>query len=307
MRQILAAAVLFAVPALAQSQPVAQPAPEPANPVAEPTTLSPVTDPSITERPPVKPIKMKKIVLVGDSTTQPNSGWGGSFCALHVNMATACVNLGRGGRSTYSYRAEGAWDFALHEMEKGPYSETYVLIQFGHNDMPGKAGRSTNLETEFPANLRQYVLDARKVGAVPVLLTPLTIRSFSNGRLNHGLDPWAEKVRAVAKEMNVPLVDLYARSHAAVQGLGPVESLRLAEVAPPEDVHEAAKAGNSLPSSRIAKPVASKPIDPTGPQGSFSYGFDYTHVGRTGADYFSAIVADGLVRAVPALSRDILP
>jgi len=294
------AALLLSGSALAQ--------PEPAQ-VGDETngTLSPVSDPSISERPAVKPIQMKKIVLVGDSTTQPNSGWGGSFCAYHVTMNTDCVNLGRGGRSTYSYRAEGAWDFALHEMQKGPYAATYVLIQFGHNDQPGKAGRSTNLDTEFPANLRRYVSEARAAGAIPVLLTPLTRRDFYSGKLRHDLEPWAGKIRQVAAEMKVPLIDLYARSQAVVQGLGAVEATRLAEIPPPPEVVEAAKSGNAVLQANLPKATPTKPADPPGPQGTFNQVYDNTHVGRVGADYFSAIVADGLVHAVPDLAKDILP
>jgi lysophospholipase L1-like esterase len=268
---------------------------------------SPTTDPSITDRPPVKPITVKKIILVGDSTTQVNSGWGGSFCAYHVSAFVACVDLARGGRSTYSYRAEGSWDNALNEMKTPGYAATYVLIQFGHNDQPGKPGRSTNLETEFPANLRHYVTEARQAGAIPVLLTPLTRRNFVNGKLRGDLDPWAAKVRDVAAEMNVPLIDLYARSQAAVQGLGPAEAARLAEIPPPPQVLEAAKTGNVVSSSTLPKPEPTPVAPGPGPAGHFNQVFDYTHLGRVGADYFSAIVADGLVRAVPELQKDILP
>jgi lysophospholipase L1-like esterase len=35
-----------------------------------------------------------------------------------------------------------------------------VLIQFGHNDQPGKPERSTDLATEFPVFMRQYVAEA---------------------------------------------------------------------------------------------------------------------------------------------------
>lgn len=269
--------------------------------------LSPNTDPSLTNRPEVKPIQLKKIVLVGDSTTQANSGWGGSFCAYHVTFSVACVNLGRGGRSTYTYRAEAAWNFALHEMQKGPYAASYVLIQFGHNDQPGKIGRSTNLETEFPENLRHYIRDARAAGAIPVLLTPLTRRNFKDGHLRDDLGPWAEKIRSVAAELNVPLVDLYARSQAVVQGLGPVEATRLAEIAPPPEVVAAAKSGNAVPQSSLPKATPTAPAPLPGPQGVFNQVYDNTHLGRIGADYFSAIVADGLVRAVPDLAKDILP
>ena len=35
--------------------------------------------------------------------------------------------------------------------------------------------------------------------------------------------------------------------------------------------------------------------------------FDYTHLGREGADFFAAIVADELARQVPALRRNLIP
>ena len=108
----------------------------------------------------VKPIRAVKIILVGDSTTAVHSGWGGSFCALHVTSFVACVNLARGGRSTRSYREEGSWKLVLGEVKSRGFADTWILIQFGHNDQPGKPGRSTDLATEFPANLRRYVDEA---------------------------------------------------------------------------------------------------------------------------------------------------
>jgi hypothetical protein len=41
-----------------------------------------------------------------------------------------------------------------------------------------KPGRSTDLATEFPANLCRYVAEALGAGAHPVLLTPLTRRQL---------------------------------------------------------------------------------------------------------------------------------
>lgn len=292
------AALVMAAAAHAQTPPVAVP--------DAPVGRSPTTDPSITNRPPVKSIQPKKIILVGDSTTQVGSGWGGSFCAYHVTSIVACIDLARGGRSTYSYRAEGSWDVALREMKTGGYVAVYVLIQFGHNDQPGKPGRSTNLETEFPANLRHYVEETRLAGAVPVLLTPLTRREFTGGQLRNDLEPWAEAVRTVAAELHVPIVDLHARSAAAVQGLGPAEAARLAEIPPPPEALAAAAAGNTIPVPKPA-PASVPAVLPPGPAGSINLVFDYTHIGRTGADYFSAMVADGLAREVPELQKDIIP
>ncbi|MES1263007.1 MAG: lysophospholipase, partial [Peristeroidobacter soli] len=100
-------------------------------------TSTPTPAPS----PAATPIRASKIVLVGDSTTAVQGGWGGSFCAGHVTSFAACVNLARGGRSSGSYLAEGSWKLALAELETPGFVNTWVLIQFGHNDQPGKPGR----------------------------------------------------------------------------------------------------------------------------------------------------------------------
>jgi lysophospholipase L1-like esterase len=276
-------------------------------PVAVPTALSPTDDPSITDRPAPKPIEPVKIILVGDSTMQVGSGWGGSFCDYHVTSIVACIDLGRGGRSTYSYRAEGSWKVALDEMKSGGFADTYVLIQFGHNDQPGKPGRSTNLVTEFPANLKHYVEEAREAGAKPVLVTPLTRRDFKDGVLQDDLAPWAAAVRKVAAEMDAPLLDLHADSAAAVQAMGAAAATGLAEIPPPPDMLAAAESGTTMPAPKREPPVPVPPTSDTAPAGTVHLYFDYTHLSRTGADYFSKIVADELAQAVPALRRDLLP
>jgi len=141
-----------------------------------------------------------------------------------------------------------------------------VLIQFGHNDQPGKPGRSTDYVTEFPANMQRYVEEARSLGGQPVLVTPLTRRSFRNGYVHNDLAPWAGAVRAIARNTKTPLVDLNALSLAAVQAMGPKEADTLAR---------------------------------TGEN------FDYTHLGPLGAERFSGIMAKELVRKVPALSASL--
>jgi lysophospholipase L1-like esterase len=258
-------------------------------------------------RPPATPIHADKIILVGDSTTAVQSGWGSSLCSHHVSSFVACLNLARGGRSSYSYRAEGSWDIALAEMKTGAYDRTWVLVQFGHNDQPGKPERSTDLATEFPANMRRYVEEIRAAGARPVLVTPLTRRMFKDGRLDDDLEPWADAIRKIAKEMDVPLVDLHARSVAAVQALGPVQSMRFAEIPPASWMIAAAQSGTTVDHDTPAMPVA--PPDPSGrpPFGQPKWQFDYTHLGVEGADFFAAIVADELSRAVPELRERMYP
>ncbi len=261
------------------------------------------------QTPAPKPIRAVKIVLVGDSTTQVGSGWGGSFCARHVTSAVACLDLARGGRSSGSYIAEGSWKIALSELDNPSYAARYVLIQFGHNDQPGKPGRSTDLKTEFPANLRRYVEEARAVHAIPILVTPLTRRSFRDGRLQNDLEPWAVAVRRVAAELHTPLVDLNAESAAAVQAMGARAATRLAQVPPSPEVLAAAADGTTIAAATGVAPAgapAARDNAALEPQGDPKLAFDYTHLGPEGADYFSRMVTRLLAIAIPDLRKELI-
>lgn len=258
-----------------------------------------------TDAPPIEPYK---IVLVGDSTMAPASGWASMFCARHVKSSVACLNLGRGGRSTRSYRQEGSWLIALAEAKVPGYKATYVLIQFGHNDQSSKSERWTEQGTEFPANLRKMVEEVRAAGAVPVLLTPLTRREFKDGKLDNTLESWSEEVRKVAVATKTPLVDLNRRSAAVVQKLGAEESMALAQAEPTAEERAAAKAGTTLkPRPAEEARLPDLPVKPGGPRGQHTRKFDYTHVGETGAGVFARLVADDLARAVPALAAQLVP
>jgi len=239
--------------------------------------------------PPVQPIKAIKIVLVGDSTVQAGSGWGGAFCAHHLTSFAACVNLGRGGRSSSSYIAEGSWDLALAEMSTPGFLATYVLIQFGHNDQPGKP-MPADSATEFPANMRQYVQEVRETGARAVLITSLTRRTFKDGKLNDTLEPWASATKKAAAEEKVPVLDLNADSAAAVQKMGPTEANKFAMTAPPQAVIDAALQGNTI-------------TVPANPPTTF----DYTHLGERGSVFFGRMVADEVARTIPDLRPYIKP
>jgi lysophospholipase L1-like esterase len=211
------------------------------------------------------------VLLVGDSTLAPQTGYGDALCQ-RLEPALACLNLGRGGRSTHSYRAEGLWDAVLARLrERAAGGPAHVLIQFGHNDQPGKPGRSTDLATEYPTNLARYVAELRATGAVPVLVTPLTRRQFRHGELHDDLQPWAEAMSRVAREQQVALADLHALSAAAVRELGPARADLLAQAAPGQ------------------------------PR------FDHTHLGARGACVFAGLLSRELARVVPALDHPRTP
>jgi len=256
------------------------------------------------ERTDAEPLVPYKIILVGDSTMAPHSGWGGAFCAKHVKSSVACLNAGRGGRSTRSYRQEGSWDIALAEAKVPGYRAAYVLIQFGHNDQSSKPERWTEEKTEFPANLRRFVENVRAAGAIPVLVTPLTRREFKDGQIRNTLASWSDQVRDVAKAMDVPLVDLNALSAAQVQKMGAETATQLAQVPPNADELAAAKAGTTLP-PRPAPP-APPAIEGDGPRGQVTHKFDYTHLGDIGAEVTARLVAQALAQAVPALRSQLV-
>ena len=254
-----------------------------------------------TDAPPLEPYK---IILVGDSTMAPHSGWGGAFCAHHVKSSVACLNAGRGGRSTRSYRQEGSWDIALAEAKVPGYRGTWVLIQFAHNDQSSKSERWTDETTEFPANLRRFVEEVRAAGATPVLVTPLTRREFRDGKLKNTLASWSDQIRGVAKAMDVPLVDLNARIAAQTQEMGAETATKLALGPPTGAELAAARTGTSLPARPAPPPPP--PSEGDGARGQVTRKFDYTHLGNVGAEVTAKLVAQALARAVPSLRSQLL-
>ena len=206
-----------------------------------------------------------KIVLVGDSTVTEDAGWGLGFKQFLTDGAE-CINTSQGGRSSESFRREGRWTNAL--ALKGDY----YLIQFGHNNEPGKPGRSTDMPT-FVSNMVSYVEEARAAGAKPVLVTPLTRRQWDKahpGKIKSSLAPYAEEVRKIAAEKNVPLVDLQARSIELCESLGSEKCLAFST---PKMVN-----------------------------GTNTGGYDGTHLNAKGYVPFARLVVDELRKAAPELA-----
>jgi len=161
--------------------------------------------------------KPTKIVLVGDSTVNDEGGWGEYF-RKSFGPPVEVVNLAKNGRSSKSFRDEGLWAPAL---EAKP---DFILIQFGHNDEPGKGPeRETNPSTTYRANIIRYIDEARAVGATPILVTSIVRRNFdAEGKIkrDHLVD-YVVEVRKIAVEKNVPLMDLYELTRAQAEELGP--------------------------------------------------------------------------------------
>ncbi len=155
--------------------------------------------------------KPVKIFLAGDSTmadkskrAYPETGWG-MVLPSYFNDNVIIENHARNGRSTRTFISEGRWDFMLERVSKGDY----VIIQFGHNDQSKhKVDRYTS-PVDYSKNMKKFVSDVRKKGAIPILCTSVMRRNFNDkGDFvdKHGNYP--NLVRAVAKEMQVDLIDM---------------------------------------------------------------------------------------------------
>ncbi|MBS1788829.1 MAG: hypothetical protein JST85_13960 [Acidobacteria bacterium] len=202
-----------------------------------------------------------RIVLVGDSTVTEGSGWGVGFreqCRAEVE----CINLARNGRSSRSYIAEGHWQKVLDQRP------AYVLIQFGHNDQPGKGPeRETDASTTYKDFLRRYVDEARAISAKPVLVTSLARRNFKDGRIAPDiLTSYAAAARQVAAEKKIPLIDLSVLSIELLNKFGPTTAAE---------------------------------FDAKNQDGSP----DRTHLSRKGSATFGKLVAAELTKILPELSQ----
>jgi lysophospholipase L1-like esterase len=203
-----------------------------------------------------------RIVLVGDSTVNDAGGWGPGFRSSFT-ADVEIVNLAKNGRSSKSFRDEGLWAPATAS------KPDYVLIQFGHNDGPGKgADRETDPRTTSRDNMARYIDEARAAGAQPVLVTSIVRRSFtSEGKIKpDSLVPYIEAVRALAAENNIPLIDLYSLTVAQAEALGPDGCAE---------------------------------IDARLPDGSR----DHTHLGPKGRQEIGLMAAQEFVKLMPALRK----
>jgi pectinesterase len=156
-----------------------------------------------------------RVVLVGDSTVTDEAGWGAGFAQLATG-AVEVINMAADGRSSKSYIDEGLWAKALARRGQ------YYLVQFGHNDEPGKGPeRETDPATTYRANMARYVDESRAIGAKPILVTSLVRRLYrEDGTIRTSQGPYVEAVRALAREKHVPLVDLHAITLADAENAG---------------------------------------------------------------------------------------
>ena len=172
------------------------------------------------------PSKKIKVYLIGDSTiankeikAYPETGWGMPF-RYFFDSSVEVDNRAKNGRSTKSFIDEGLWKAVVDNLNEGDY----VLVQFGHNDEV-KTKKTYTTEEEFKNYLIRYINESRNKKAIPVFITPVARRSFdSAGNIVGTHNVYSQIVRDVARQTNVPLIDLDKKSQALLQQFGPENS-----------------------------------------------------------------------------------
>ena len=177
----------------------------------------------------IEAVEAPRVFLLGDSTVadqegEPYASWG-QMLPRFFGAEIAIANHAQSGHSLKSFLTSLRLDKALGQMRPGDWA----LIQFGHNDQKQQWPQTyAPAETTFRDYLRAYVDEIRRHGARPVLVTPVQRRTFdAQGRIENSLGGYPEAIRIVAREADLPLIDLHAISAEFYEALGP-ERARLA-------------------------------------------------------------------------------
>lgn len=172
------------------------------------------------------------VYCIGDSTMankkdpdrNPEHGWA-QVLQPFFNDNILIINKAVNGRSTRSFIDEKRWDSIYKQLKK----DDYVLIEFGHNDQKIEdPSRYTNPHTAYRYNLIKFVKESREKGAIPILLTSISRRNFNEKGVlvpTHGDYPL--ETRLVAREYQVPLIDLEYHTELLEQSYGPDKSREL--------------------------------------------------------------------------------
>ena len=176
------------------------------------------------------PLAAKTTVFcIGDSTMATKTendnplerGWGQMLQLYFDSDYVVVDNHAKNGRSTKSFIDQGLWQAVYDKIQPGDY----VFIQFGHNDEKSEA---TAAHTGYRDYLIRYVREVREKGGKPVLLTPIVRRRFDEkGEFYDSHGEYPDVVRALAKELKVPLIDMQAKTEKLLRTMGEEDSKKI--------------------------------------------------------------------------------
>jgi lysophospholipase L1-like esterase len=164
------------------------------------------------------------LYIAGDSTStdqgrEPFNSWG-QMLTRFFKPDIAVANHGESGESLRGFIAESRFAKIMSVIGPGDW----LFIQMGHNDQKEK-GEGVGAFTTYKASLKQFIAEARRHGATPVLITSMNRLTFdAEGKITNSLGDYPEAVRQAAKEESVALIDLNAMSKPFYEALGPQDA-----------------------------------------------------------------------------------
>ena len=166
------------------------------------------------------------IFLAGDSTVtdqprEPGASWG-QMLPRWLKPTIAVANHAESGETMKSFLTALRLDKLLSTLKHGDY----LLLQFGHNDSKASWPQTyAEAGTTYNAYLKVFIAEARRRGAIPILVSPVQRRQFGpDGKIRNSHGAYPAAVAQVAKEENTPLIDLAAISSSFYEALGPDKS-----------------------------------------------------------------------------------
>lgn len=186
--------------------------------------------------------------IIGDSTVSsfadnyyyPRYGWGTQI-DKYLDGTYEVKNIALSGRSSKSY----VNDKEYNELTSGMKQGDYLLIGFGHNDEKAEADRYTDPNGDYKtagsfANslYENYIKPAQAAGTTVILCTPIVRRTatteWSDSNLHITKDSgdfkggdYAQSIRNLGKELNIPVVDMTKMTKELYDTLGPDETVNL--------------------------------------------------------------------------------
>ena len=164
--------------------------------------------------------------LCGNSTVvdqdyEPWASWGQMITRWFTDEV-AVANYAESGETATSFIAAGRLKKIVSLVKEGDY----IFMEFGHNDQKEKRPGSGAFYNYVYA-LKQFVDEARAKGVTPVFVTPTQRRSFDkNGKIQETHANYPEAMRWVAKDLDVPLIELHEMTRTFFETLGVEESKR---------------------------------------------------------------------------------
>jgi lysophospholipase L1-like esterase len=163
---------------------------------------------------------LRTIFLAGDSTVtdqenEPWASWGQMFPRF-LTPEIVVANYAESGETLKAFRRENRLAKIISMMKPGDF----LFIEFAHNDQkPG--GNHVDPYTTYQEQIRYFMNEARKKGGIPLLVTSTARRAFDeHGKIKNTLLEYPNAMRQLAKEENVPLIDLNAMSKVLYETLG---------------------------------------------------------------------------------------